>query len=92
MDDLAEILKEALELPAPARRPWNIVIDGRTRRDTTDPFVLRFVKPGDQPHRQSVAPSPFRTPLGLVLGATVEDDPVGLLGANAVHRDVRVLE
>ena len=26
-------------------RDWNIFIDERTRRDTTDRFVLRFVKP-----------------------------------------------
>jgi predicted methyltransferase len=26
-------------------RDWNIFIDDRTRRDTTDRFVLRFVKP-----------------------------------------------
>jgi predicted methyltransferase len=28
-------------------RDWNIFIDNRTRRDTTDRFVLRFVKPHD---------------------------------------------
>ena len=28
-------------------RDWNIFIDERTRRDTTDRFVLRFVKPQD---------------------------------------------
>ena len=26
-------------------RDWNIFVDNRTRRDTTDRFVLRFVKP-----------------------------------------------
>jgi predicted methyltransferase len=26
-------------------RDWNIFIDDRTRRDTTDRFVLRFIKP-----------------------------------------------
>ena len=26
-------------------RGWNIFVDNRTRRDTTDRFVLRFVKP-----------------------------------------------
>jgi predicted methyltransferase len=28
-------------------RDWNIFIDDRTRRDETDRFVLRFVKPGE---------------------------------------------
>ena len=28
-------------------RDWNIFVDDRTRRDTTDRFVLRFVKPQD---------------------------------------------
>ena len=26
-------------------RDWNIFIDGRSRRDETDRFVLRFVRP-----------------------------------------------